>query len=95
MTTTQLNLLVYLFFVQHQGKRLCDVISTSSIRATIDKISYNDKRAQIIGSVKDSFVVLHLLYYNGLEDSYQTPNDYYSSSISINLLDYISFEDSI
>lgn len=94
MTVTEVNLIMIMFFNEHQGKRLCDVVTDSN---NTEKIYGIYKTNNTIKITMENDVVL--MFYSIEEELFY----YYDTSVTdcdqikreVNLLDYISFEDKV
>lgn len=89
MTTNEANLLLTLFFSQHKGKRICDVLT-----------SINDSVMYGISSFRNTNEILSdkgfvLICYNFTNESHQVSIGKNLKFKNINLLNYISFKDLI
>ena len=96
MTVNEVNLLMSLFFIQHKGKRICDVIKDCHNKDLI----YSLEKYQ---HSKTYMIVENLTYtiisYSDTEESFyywsHTHSNTNGRQIYFNILDYISFKDQI
>lgn len=92
MTKIEANLLLSLFFVQHQGKRLSDVIPLTTSIDTIDKIN----RLGITTFISSRKGLFHyIILYCDTRKSIKLQSSTENEVIPLNLLDYINMEDQI
>lgn len=89
MTIIESNLLMSLFFSQHEGKRLCDVIKGHTNK---NVISYMNNKT-LSGFKNSDINHTQILWYNLFDKSisYKICSD----DENFNILDYISFEDKV
>lgn len=92
MTIIECDLLLSLFFSQHEGKRYCDVIPLTTSIDTIDKIDRLGTTT-IISSRKGLFH--YIILYCDTRKSIKLQSSTENEVIPLNLLDYINMEDQI
>lgn len=99
MTINEANLLLTLFFTQHEGKRLCDVIQdcqNDSIIYEIKKYSHNKNLI-----ITDNHTYYEVGYVSGYKDYdyfFYCSHGYQNSKneeVEFDITQYITFEDKI